>query len=104
MQQDTHKTKVIFRVLQGEVFALFPELPGTYDPSTCTCYAHIGQHSTANLDVVTSYGRLATPEEYTSLYKELTEQFGYNLDVRKRATYKDYQTRMKTIQYPLNNI
>jgi hypothetical protein len=61
---------VLFRTIDGEVTAFFPTLPGTYDPYTMTCYAHIGQHGSAHVDYVRK-GRPATPEEYASLYAEL---------------------------------
>lgn len=88
---------VIFRVFRGEVLALFPTLPGTNDPSTMTCYSHIGQHSSASM-FITSEGRLATPEEYAPLLKELTNVVGYNLTIVKRATRKHFDLRLQEIQ------
>lgn len=63
--------KVVFRVFDGEVLALFPELPGTNDRWTCTCYAHIGQHSSADIHHVVNNSRPATVEEYFDLLREL---------------------------------
>ena len=50
MQQDQHKTKVIFRKLKdGDIIALFPELPGDMNPyHTCESYMHVGQHGAAS--------------------------------------------------------
>jgi hypothetical protein len=87
---------VIFRMFRGEVLALFPTLPGTNDPSTMTCYAAIGQHSYASM-FLTSEGRLATPEEYAPLLRELTDHVGYNLTIVKRATRKHYEIRQRAI-------
>lgn len=83
------KTIVIFRMASGnysgaqpEVIALFPDLPGTTDPSTCLSYAHYGQHGAAT---ASGHGwRLATVEEYTPLKREL-ESLGYALDVKTRS-------------------
>ena len=65
---------VIFRVIHGEVLALFPTLP--YKGNTpwgypyITCYAQVGQHGEA-LRSATQDGRLATPAEYADLLREL---------------------------------
>ena len=66
---------VIFRAeraghFKGHVTAVFPTLPGTYDPYTATCYAHIGQHGSCSwLWYATT--RAAKPEEYADLLAEL---------------------------------
>jgi hypothetical protein len=76
------KTVVIFRVWrkEGTVIALFPDIDGD---GHCSSYEHVGQHSPADYKLVVSKTRLATPEEYADLLKEL-DQVGYNLDVRQR--------------------
>ena len=64
------KTKVIFKMLEGEVIALFPELVGDTNPwLSCQSYMHVGQHGSAT----TYLSRLqpATKEEYLPLYWEL---------------------------------
>jgi len=95
MQKDDYKTKVIFRKWKdGDIIALFPELPGDMNPyRTCESYMHIGQHSAASVDL-TNVIKLASPEEYASLFAEL-ESIGYNLRVCKRFTQKDLQARIK---------
>lgn len=96
------KTKVIFRRLtdygsaEGFVIALFPTLPGTYDPSTCGSYMHLGQHGSASADL-TLYSRPATPKEYAPLAREL-RAIGYKLDVRLRTGRADYQARKAAIR------
>jgi hypothetical protein len=72
----THETlPVIFRAdrsgdFKGHVTAVFPTLPGTSNPWTFTCYAHIGQHGSADKGwYVTT--RAATPEESADLLREL---------------------------------
>lgn len=73
---------VIFRMEKGDCVAFFPTLPGTNNPWDRTCYAHIGQHSTAGRGYY-STTKKATPEQFAPLKKEL-ESLGYVLDVRKR--------------------
>jgi len=71
-------TKVIFRKLQGELIALFPELPGDMNPHvTCLCYAHVGQHSAACVNLTGQYTTPATESEYADLLVELVS-IGYD--------------------------
>jgi len=86
---------VMFRKpLDGsEVYALFPGLPGTQDPDTCLCYEHIGQHSAANLARCIHSSRVAKPEEYGELQKEL-ERVGYKLKVVFRSSLWHYNARV----------
>jgi hypothetical protein len=89
------KTKVIFRRWkQGEVIAIFPELPGTNDPGTCMSYQHTGQHGAADPSHVTSQTRPATGTDVDQLYRELS-QIGYDLETIKRAPGTAYATRAK---------
>lgn len=93
-QNNIDVTKVIFRKFSdGQVIALFPELPGTNKPQTMTNYMHIGQHGSGEYlaDL-----KLATPEEYQPLFKELTA-IGYKLKVVKRVTYQMYLKRIKQL-------
>ena len=86
------KTKVIFKILEGEVIALFPELAGDSNPyRTCQSYMHIGQHSAA--DVRLSSLKAATPYQYASLKVEL-EQIGYDLLIVKKFSRKMLQERI----------
>lgn len=78
------KVKVIFRKYQGEILALFPELPGTSKAHTCLCYAHVGQHSSANYHWIIGHSKPAKPEEYQALYAEL-QAIGYELDIKQKA-------------------
>lgn len=78
-------TVVVFRKFRdGDVFALFPELPGTNDSGTCLSYAHLGQHGAADINVI--YRSLpASPQEYEPLHGELCG-LGYTLTVRHKIT------------------
>ena len=92
----TEKTKVIFRQFKtGEIIALFPALPGTNDPNTCESYMHVGQHSSADTDLVQST-KPAKKEKYQSLKREL-ESIGYKLEAKKRFSRKDREIRIKEI-------
>ncbi len=91
----SNKTKVIFRVLDGEVVALFPELPDSATTwRTCDCYARIGQHAGADPWLVIGNSRPATPDEYAALKRELEDvPYEYNLDVVKRHTQNHVEAR-----------
>jgi len=96
-RKNNMKTKVIFRMMQGEVLALFPQDCGTNDPYTCLSYAHNGQHGSADPVECIRASRPATPAEYASLKREL-ENYGppeahYSLDTRKRHTQADLAAR-----------
>ena len=89
------KTKVIFRIFEGEPLAIFPELPGDCNPRvTCLCYAHNGQHSAACVNLTGHYTRPAKLHEYQALLDELTS-LGYDLRIAHRASRKDYNARVK---------
>ena len=100
MQQDKEKTKVIFRKdkRNGEIDAIFPEIIGTHDPYTMSCYAHIGQHSTCSMCHVWYNTIKPTEEEIQPLKKELEELFGYNLDIKYKMTQKHLKTRKKILK------
>jgi len=86
------KTKVIFRVFkEGDVIALFPAISDSVNGYLCLSYQHIGQHGSAD-PMITNNTRLAKPAEYADLLAEL-KQTGYNLQIVKRFTQKDYETR-----------
>lgn len=78
------ETLVIFRKYHdGEILALFPELPA--DRKHCTCYAHVGQHSAADYQGCIRSSRPATPDEYKALARELeSAPYTYRLKIRTR--------------------
>ena len=89
------KTKVIFRIFEGEPLAIFPELPGDCNPHvTCLSYQHGGQHSAACVNLTGHYTRPAKLNEYQPLLEELTS-LGYDLRIAHRASRKDYNARVK---------
>jgi len=91
-------TRVIFRVDRkcDEVVALFPANCGTHDPLTCSCYAHVGQHSHATVNYVQA-SRLAKPSKYRDLAAEL-RRIGYRLKIVKRFTKADRKAREEQLK------
>lgn len=87
----TEKTIVVFRTdTSGDVTAVFPYEPASYDGYAMTCYVHLGQHASCSLEWY-RHTRAATPIEYANLKSEL-ENYGppeahYVLDVRKRIPH-----------------
>jgi hypothetical protein len=77
--------KVVFRLFKGEVLALFPEIPADVNGRYCESYAHVGQHSGADLFGVIADSKPAKPEQYASLLSEL-QSIGYAPFIYKRAT------------------
>lgn len=100
MKKDEFKTKVIFRKFKddGEIIAIFPEIIGDeFRLFSVLSYMHIGQHSAADTDILSRDCTIPVKvEEYQELFYEL-ESLGYNLDVKKRYTYKMFQNRQKEL-------
>jgi hypothetical protein len=91
-------TRVLFRVWKGEVIALFILEPAVaHQPHLCLSYMHVGQHSAADPVHVIRNSRPATAEEYRALADELTEHFGYQLQVGRRAPTNAYRVRYNAI-------
>lgn len=78
---------VIFRVMDGDVIALFPDIAENYmgRKDYCVSYAHIGQHSAADYHGCIMASRPATESEYASLAREL-KTIGYTLQIRSRRS------------------
>lgn len=89
-------TKVIFRTFgDGDVIALFPQLPGTNNGWWyCLSYMHIGQQVAVPWGF-TGFTRPSAEEEYRDLLAEL-KAIGYDdLVIAKRVTRKDHEIRRK---------
>lgn len=98
MEKDTQKTKVIFRKFNdGEVIAIFPEIPGDYHYWSCNSYVRVGQHGSCHIRELIHTTKLAKENEYSDLFAEL-ESFGYNLKVCKRYTPEMYDNRCKALE------
>lgn len=79
--------KVIYRYWQKEVIAILPAQSVNF--GNVAIYAHIGQHSEAD-SRISQAGRLATPEEYAPLHKELTQIYDdCELIIQKRVKHAD---------------
>lgn len=95
-------TDTVFRVFtgkdsDGEPFALFPALPGTNDPATCSSYARLGQHGSADPIGCVRRSRPATEAEYEPLRREL-ERIGYNVRPVSRCTRAHYAARLEALK------
>ena len=88
MEKDNHKTDVIFRKFKGEILALFPHITWNYSGDV-TCYAHLGQHGSADYKYVIANSKPINNPESLDLYSEL-ESIGYNLKPIKRQNYNKY--------------
>lgn len=85
---NTEQTPVIYRVWRdsGGTIALFPTIPSSCDNwYEMQAYERVGQHGGADYNHVIRMTRLAKPEEYADLHRELTG-IGYDLRVYKRET------------------
>jgi len=91
MNKDKEITRVIFRIDSDGVFALFPYevvvRSGITFHKYVMCYAHIGQHSSANYNYCIRKSKAASIDEAKDLKKEL-EDIGYNLKEVKRRYRK----------------
>jgi len=86
---------VIFRRWRdnGDVIALFPEIPTDYEGHYCQSYEHVGQHGGADFYGVVRATLPVPPEEYARLARELT-LIGYRLRPMRRATRRMHERRM----------
>jgi hypothetical protein len=98
----SHEVKVIFRKWpDGEITALFPELPYDYQGWSCMSYERVGQHAGANCHLVIRATRAATREEYKALLSELG-WIGYKrLNIVQRMTPGMLETRRRNARRPL---
>lgn len=91
-------TKVIFRKWSnGDVIALFPEIPATDTPHHCMSYEHVGQHGAASPAIVLDTVP-AKPAEYQQLLFEL-RRVGYKtLKIVKRFQPQDLEARRAALK------
>jgi hypothetical protein len=92
-------TKVVFRKwANGDILALFPEVPADAAGHQCQSYEHVGQHGGADYFLCLNKTRPAQPNEYQSLKSEL-EAIGYCLQPIRRACYRDHRNRQELAKY-----
>jgi len=94
---NTIPTDVVFRRWKdnGDVIALFPEIPSDYDGYFCRSYEHVGQHGGADFYGVVSATAPVAPQDYERLAKELTV-IGYQVRTVKRASRQMHEKRIAT--------
>lgn len=103
---DTEETLVLFRCDKSGPFkdvvdAVFPYEPGTNDPRTMSCYAHVGQHGSCDMGWLRTT-RPAKPEEYADLKAELEgAPYGYRFKVRQRMPTDAYRVRLRPLGFGL---
>ena len=90
-------TVVLFRILDGDVIAVFPEMPGDSQGLMMNSYMHVGQHGAASADII-DRTKPATPEQYEPLRREL-EAIGYVLDIRQRTPKDAADKRRQAVKY-----
>lgn len=90
-------TEVIFRKWGKDVIALFPGIAGTMEYHDCQSYIHVGQHSSADLQMMINDSRPASESEYQFLKKEL-EDIGYNLRIITKNSEKYAKMRKTQIE------
>lgn len=87
---------VIFKLEPGgDVLAVFPAMAGTYDPHTCGCYAHLGQHSSADVSYAAALPP-ARPHQFANLAAEL-ERIGYD-DLKRVRRFTDAHLKARRAQ------
>lgn len=87
-------TKVVFRRYpDGQVIALFPDIPWSGRRGEITSYMHVGQHGAADYSHVIATTKPAMEKEYAGLLDEL-RQTGYdNIKIVKRTKIQNYEQR-----------
>lgn len=91
------QTKVIFRTFpDGEVIALFPEIPSGANADFCMSYMHVGQHASATPSLMSTGTKPSTAQEYAPLKKEL-ETLGYSLAILSRFPKRARAARLAEI-------
>lgn len=91
---DDYETAVILKREGDTALAVFPSLAGDcHKPFTCTCYAHVGQHGSADVGYAAALPRLlASDPKATALLRELAS-VGYRVKLRRRFTQRDTAER-----------
>ena len=105
-QQAKEKMIVIFRKFKdGDVIAFFPTETGSNDLWTCESYMHVGQHSSASTDLITSLEKCTHLEQY-DLFQELNGIYGtaqtegdtvYQLIIKERNHSSYFEKRRQKL-------
>lgn len=97
MTNATPITLVVFRRWKenGDIIALFPELPSDINGFYCDSYEHVGQHGGADYYGVIEATKPVRNKDAKELARELT-RIGYRLKPIKRASYRMHEVRRAT--------
>ena len=79
----------------GDIIALFPELPADIFGDFCDAYESIGQHGGADYFGVIQQTRPCSLNDAANLAAELT-RIGYRLRPIRRASYVHHERRRRT--------
>jgi hypothetical protein len=95
--ESTPITLVVFRRWRdnGDIIALFPELPADYQGHYCDAYEHVGQHGGADYLGVVQATKPVALDDAADLIQEL-QRIGYVLRPIKRASQKVHEARRAT--------
>ena len=83
---------VCFRAYRdnGEIIAIFPTMPESYNAYMCRTYEHFGQHGAADPLHMVEITTPAQEEQYTDLHRELIS-IGYdNLRIVQKVNTSHY--------------
>lgn len=101
MAEEKVKVVVLFRKYpEGDILAIFPEIPGDYTGYECMVYQHLGQHGSGDCQGMMQATKPAKPSEYKALKREL-ESIGYIVEVRERITPKMREKRLEEARRPI---
>lgn len=88
-KKEIEEVPVIFRKFEdGDVIAFFPTEIADTNVFNCQSYMHLGQHSAASTDLMTTLDK-CTEEEYSSLFKELRNIYEGNEEQPEKLIVKD---------------
>jgi hypothetical protein len=91
------KTLVIFRKFkEGDIVALFPEIPSSNNGYECLSYMAVGQHGGAD-PLLVRETKVAKPSEYRDLAREL-RRLGYKLKIGARIPRNSLEIRRNKIK------
>lgn len=77
--------KVVFRKMEGEIIALFPE-HGFKRNYHVLAYVHNGQHIEVDYNSIIRASKPANVIEYSKLLEEIQSIYGEDVIVRKRSS------------------
>jgi hypothetical protein len=87
---------VVFRRWRnGDVIALFPDLPADLYGDYCDAYEHVGQHGGADYHGVIQATKPCSVDDAADLVTEL-RTIGYELRPIQRASRVHHETRRRT--------